>query len=440
MFEFNNREYRSLQEQVLENKEEIAKHWNVDRVLADFGIKVYGRVEDPYLLPDNEGDNYGAGYLVGTEAPYDVYVWTRANEDAGEPEPYWLNIGKISIVGPAGPAGKSIVNVGITGADKLWFEFSDGTVIKLSESIRGPQGERGAQGPQGPQGIQGKQGVQGPSGPRGERGPQGPAGTFNIRGTLSSVNQLPDAAIAEMGDAYLILDDVLGTYNLYVLVGEGSGRYWQNTGALGAGTTITVNGQTVASWNADTKVDRINTSSTNPRAYAIAQSGNQYLHTISRATETKPRALPVYNDNGQLRTAAPTEDGHAATKSYVDSKVATAGGLNMELLVSGNFYPQAGTPQEQGLYISSGDEKYDFWLLCIHRMPSDYDGPYLYSTCIMYPNSWNHSYIGNSYAVTDAQGTFHLYVESETDTQQPVIKELGYNDASYEVKVYGITL
>ena len=87
---------RNLQEQVLENKEQIAMHWNVDRVLADFGIKVLGKfdyvsdLDDPTKV-DKSTLEYGDGYLIGLEAPYDVYVWTRANINAGEPEDYFLN-------------------------------------------------------------------------------------------------------------------------------------------------------------------------------------------------------------------------------------------------------------------------------------------------------------------------------------------------------------
>ena len=171
MFIFEDKEYRSLQEQVQTNKEEIAKHWNVDRVLADFGIKVYGRVEYPDLLPETEGENYGAGYLVGLEVPYDVFVWTRANEDAGEPEPYWLNIGKISIVGPEGPAGKSIVSGSMSAAGNLIFTLSDGSAIKIDGDFKGPKGDQGIQGPQGPQGPRGEQGPTGSQGPRGEQVP-----------------------------------------------------------------------------------------------------------------------------------------------------------------------------------------------------------------------------------------------------------------------------
>lgn len=104
MFELKNTQYRNLEEQVQKNKEDIARHYNIDRVLADFGITVLGRVntyEDIANL--DEGENWGYGYLVGPEDDpngYVVYVWTRPNADIGKDTAYWLNIGKISIVGP----------------------------------------------------------------------------------------------------------------------------------------------------------------------------------------------------------------------------------------------------------------------------------------------------------------------------------------------------
>ena len=138
MFQLNNKEYRNLEEQVLKNKEEIARHWQVDRVLADFGITVLGRVNTEADLPETEGENWGYAFLVGEEAPYQVYVWTRANPDAGEEVPYWLNIGSISIVGPEGPAGRSISNVSLNANYQLVFSFSDGSQLVLAQSIRGP--------------------------------------------------------------------------------------------------------------------------------------------------------------------------------------------------------------------------------------------------------------------------------------------------------------
>lgn len=323
MFEFNNSVYRNLQEQVEENKRQIAMHWNVDRVLADFGIKVLGRVETAEELPESEGENWGDGYLVGLEAPYDVYVWTRANVDAGEPDPYWLNIGKISIVGPEGPEGP--------------------------KGEKGDKGDKGDPGPKGDQGIQGpagKAGAQGIQGPRGEQGPQGPAGTFNIKGTLLNESLLPSAAGSNMGDAYLVLDSEVNAYDLYIIAGEAGNRYWQNTGILGAGTTITVGGQAVDSWNADTKLDKVSSTSSYNRLYGVLTNGNQRVYPVSSEVNTTDghlRGCVVSRDGLQINVpATPTSDTHAASKKYVDDAVANAGGgsagLSYEIFMDATSY------------------------------------------------------------------------------------------------------
>lgn len=325
MFIFEDKEYRSLQEQVLENKEEIARHWNVDRVLADFGIKVYGRVEDPTLLPETEGDNYGAGYLVGLEVPYDVWVWTRANEDAGEPEPYWLNIGKISIVGPEGPAGKSITGVSLSAADNLIFTFSDGTVMKINQSIRGPQGPQGPVGPAGPTGPKGAQGDTGPMGPRGETGPAGPAGTFNVRGVISEAGLLPDAELADAGDAWLVLNG--GAYDLYVLVSpRNEDAYWQNVGGVGGsggGTSVYVGGSYVGEFNADGKLDKVVSTATYDRAYVVSSTGVQTTTSVS--TSAVQNHIVKRTTNGNIIVpSTPLSNTSAVCKSYVDSAIASA--------------------------------------------------------------------------------------------------------------------
>lgn len=323
MFIFNDKEYRSLQEQVQENKEQIAMHWNVDRVLADFGIQVLGRVDAVEDLPEDEGENWGYGYLVGPEAPYDVYVWTRPNINAGEPNAYWLNIGKISIVGPEGPAGVSITGAEITSDYKLKLTFSDGTNITIEKGLRGPVGPQGPIGPQGPQGATGPTGPQGPTGPRGEQGPIGPSGAFTVRGVLSSEELLPDASSSEGGDAYLILAD--GAYTLYVLVSPVyDSKYWQSCGTVGGsggGAAIYVNGEQVQEFNADVKLDKVSTTSTHARFYTVAADGNQTL-TNASATSITQNTVPIRTTSGNIYVPiTPTHNQHAASKQYVDNKM-----------------------------------------------------------------------------------------------------------------------
>ena len=77
---WDNKTYRNLQEQVFKNMKDIQDIQDGATVLAEFGIKVIGQVDDAEDLPDAdtyEGD-YGDAYIVGTEAPYDYYIFTRA--------------------------------------------------------------------------------------------------------------------------------------------------------------------------------------------------------------------------------------------------------------------------------------------------------------------------------------------------------------------------
>ena len=350
MFQLNDKIYRNLEEQVLQNKEDIARHWNVDRVLADFGIKVYGRKEDPTLLPEDEGENYGAGYLVGIEAPYDVYVWTRPDPDAGQPTAYWLNIGKISIVGPQGPAGKSITNAGLTATDSLWLEFSDGSVKKVSGSLRGPQGIPGTPGVtptitvspisggnrvvitsgSSVQSFVIKDGQDGQS----IVGPQGKPGSFDIKGTLNTSSLLPSAASANPGDAYLVLNG--DRYDLYVLLSptdDPASYSWQNTGSLGAGTTVLVNNSPVAEFNADSKVSKLINDSLYQYLIYAQTGGSSGVTTglTASANDTSAQVvLRSYSGGIELPQDPPIFDWMAVNKAYVDSKIgsgSSGGGL-----------------------------------------------------------------------------------------------------------------
>ena len=84
-------QYRNLQEQVLKNKDDIENIITSGGILDEFGIKVVGeinRLEDlPTVVeykrahPDWE---YGDAYAVGVNAPYELYILTRANETITE--------------------------------------------------------------------------------------------------------------------------------------------------------------------------------------------------------------------------------------------------------------------------------------------------------------------------------------------------------------------
>lgn len=329
MFTFDGKEFRNLQEQVLENKRRIAEHYEITRVLNDFGIRVIGRVatkEDLDNIP-TEGLQYGDAYAVGENPPYTFWIWTRKNNDSEND--YWFNMGQIAIAGPEGPAGAYVTTISIDPNTYFpTFTFSNGTSITVPQSIRGPRGPIGARGVQGPVGPQGKVGPQGPVGPRGLQGPQGPAGTFNIKGTLSSSTLLPDASSMKPGDAYLVLAGT-AIYDLYIITAidsdDTSTYTWQNTGLLGAGTTITVNGSAVSSWNADTKLDKNTSTNTYDRAYVVTTDGTNTFYAV-KSGSAAGNSIARRNADGTLDVADPTLPSHAASKQYVDNKLSISGG------------------------------------------------------------------------------------------------------------------
>ena len=75
--------------------------WNL------LGIKVVGHV-DALPIPDGTYE-YGDAYMVGTAAPYDMWIYTRADEFHSEA--YWFNIGKFPAPGPQGPKGDGLEQI-----------------------------------------------------------------------------------------------------------------------------------------------------------------------------------------------------------------------------------------------------------------------------------------------------------------------------------------
>lgn len=342
MIKIDNKTLRNLEEQVLENKEQIALHWNVDRVLADFGIKVLGRLDSKEVLDEvpTEDLQYGDAYLIGTVEPYDVWIWTRADVNAGQPEPYWLDIGHIAIEGPTGPQGPKgeqgkdgmsthwFIRSSLPGASVPTYNLGDivllntnGTVYQLTESSNGRMWALSGsiRGPQGIQGIQGPQGEQGPQGPQGPIGDKGDVGGFiNIWGILGNVEQLPlPATLDNLTVAYLI--GAAAPYDLYIQVGESSDTAtWTNTGPFNAATLVTVNGSYQNIWNADTKLDRYTNVTEYNQVYVKAADGSEGTINVTK----KPIADSVVQrqSDGNIYVAfEPVEEIDATSKYYVDT-------------------------------------------------------------------------------------------------------------------------
>ena len=261
---------RNLQEQVQKNKEDIARHYAIDRTLANLGITVVGRVETADQLPDpvTYTGNYGDAYSVGSEqdvsagtSGFDFYVYTRPDLNSGHPDNYWLNIGKISIIGPQGPQGPQGIK-GENGESSRWYASDNppaGTNYTLGDMWLVTSGQfkgqvfyyngtkwigvtniTGPQGSQGPIGIQGPQGIQGIQGPKGDTGDVG--GFINIWGIIENTAQLPTPdSLNNLSVAYLVGE--ASPYDLYIQVGTTPDvALWTNTGPFNAATLVRIAG------------------------------------------------------------------------------------------------------------------------------------------------------------------------------------------------------
>ena len=110
--------------------------WNL------LGIKVVGHV-DELPIPDGTYE-YGDAYTVGTAAPYDMWIYTRADEFHSES--YWFNIGKFPAPGPQGQKGdglETIMSGGIGNIQSVQYDtaygarFNENAVVNYVDSTTG---------------------------------------------------------------------------------------------------------------------------------------------------------------------------------------------------------------------------------------------------------------------------------------------------------------
>ena len=137
MIYYDGKIYRNLEEQVLKNQKDI----EIYSAGGNFDLK--GIVDGFDDLP--ESPTKGDYYLVGTEAPYFLYLYYNNS---------WVNLGEYPKEGPQGPEGIP--------------------------------GENGATGPQGPQ------------------GPKGDSLVYEILDIVPTTDDLPDPNSVDYWDAYLV--------------------------------------------------------------------------------------------------------------------------------------------------------------------------------------------------------------------------------------------
>lgn len=254
MLQFGNKEFRNLEEQVEKNAQDIQDFKDGNQTIAEFGITVVGILATAAELPV-QGENFGDAYLIGSQTPYDMRVWTR---DVANNTAKWVDLGAFPLQGPKGDKGDigSTITAGSgeplnnpTNANQFYINTETGYWYIPNQTqtgwewvkmftLKGEKGDRGLQGKQGVQGLigpQGKVGPIGPQGPKGDAGDVGPA--FNVQGTLASLSNLPTptADMQDKGYAYII-PDAQGNKHIWVIQGpEGGPFQWVDVGIAGVG-------------------------------------------------------------------------------------------------------------------------------------------------------------------------------------------------------------
>ena len=101
--------------------------WNL------LGIRVVGHID---ALPIPEGTyEYGDAYMVGTETPYDMYIYTRP-DGAVHTEGYWFPIGKFPMPGPTGKDGSlADITAATTTNDVVTYDSTAGAHIVGTTNI-----------------------------------------------------------------------------------------------------------------------------------------------------------------------------------------------------------------------------------------------------------------------------------------------------------------
>lgn len=103
--------------------------WNL------LGIRVIGAID---ALPIPEGTyEYGDAYMVGTETPYDMYIYTRPDGNV-HTDGYWFPIGKFPMPGPQGPKGDGLeqINKWTNGTvSGITYDTTDGAKVTQTTTV-----------------------------------------------------------------------------------------------------------------------------------------------------------------------------------------------------------------------------------------------------------------------------------------------------------------
>lgn len=291
---------RNIQEQVGKNQADI----NALKLAQAFGFKNIGTLDEASDIPEGTY-HYGEFYFIGTQAPYEVYIYT--NHDGTDE---FINLG--TLAGPQGniglPGSTGTVEIvatvtGEPGGDASVVNTGTPQAAKLRFTI--PTGPAGPQGPVGSKGEKGERGLTGETGSQGI--PGDPGQSFMIVGTITSEAQLPDPETTPRNYAYVYNDADPTTPNrLYYITGTEGNEAWEYSSFAVAGTTVSVNGSPVYSFDADTRLNILN-----PRgqgSMSMNRKGSTTTGTNSTTFGYNGTASGMYSlAEGQLTVASGTD-------------------------------------------------------------------------------------------------------------------------------------
>ena len=153
------------------------------------------------------------------------------------------------------------------------------------------------------------------------------ASTYVYKGSVQTYADLPTDT--DIGDVY----NVIEAYQSYP---AGTNFAWTGTqwDALGGSVDLSnyATKQEVAN-DLSSKLDKVSTTGTSNRIYAIAPNGSQYTPKLTNSVVSGEVTVPIRDTNGNFKVGTPKVDGDASNKKYVDDSVST----KADKKESGNF-------------------------------------------------------------------------------------------------------